>query len=173
SRTRKGSGFRFGRTVTRTQVLAARDQLFADLQQFRRDADADLAASLQQELAGATAQYQALKTAAGALDFADLLVKTRDLIRYNETVRRHLQAKYRRIFIDEFQDTDPIQAEILLLLAAEDGSESDGANVRPVPGKLFIVGDPKQAIYRFRGTDVGTYWRVSEQLRRCGGCVRQ
>src|SRR5262249_11022390 len=107
------------------------------------------------------------------LDFADLLVKTRDLIRYNETVRRHLQAKYRRIFIDEFQDTDPIQAEILLLLAAEDGSESDGANVRPVPGKLFIVGDPKQAIYRFRGTDVGTYWRVSEQLRRCGGCVRQ
>jgi len=173
SRTRKGSGFKFGRDVTRTQVLAARDRLFVDLQQFRRDADADLAASLQQELAGATTQYQRLKTAAGALDFADLLVKARDLIRHDERVRRHLQAKYRRIFVDEFQDTDPIQADMLLLLAADDGRESDASNVRPVPGKLFIVGDPKQAIYRFRGTDVGTYWRVSEQLQQRGGRVLQ
>ncbi len=42
-----------------------------------------------------------------------------------------------------------------------------------MPGKLFIVGDPKQAIYRFRGTDVGTYWRVSRQLERAGGRVLQ
>ncbi len=161
SRTRKGSGYRFGETVTRAEVLAARDALFADLQQFRRIADADLAAALQQELAGATARYQELKRAAGALDFTDLLARTRSLIATNDVVRRHLQAKFERVFVDEFQDTDPIQAEILLNLAGD------------VPGKLFIVGDPKQAIYRFRGADVATYWDVKERLAARGGRVVQ
>ena len=161
SRTRKGSGYKFSKDVVRADVLSARDALLADLQQFKKDADADLAACLQQELAGATSRYQALKQAAGALDFADLLVRARDLIKTNETVRVHLQQKFSRIFVDEFQDTDPIQAEILLLLADE------------VSGKLFIVGDPKQAIYRFRGTDVGTYWRVRDELAARGGRVLQ
>jgi ATP-dependent exoDNAse (exonuclease V) beta subunit len=161
SRTRKGSGYKFGKDVTRSEVLAARDALFADLQEFRRQADADLAACLQQELDGATARYQALKAAAGTLDFDDLLTRARDLIKTNESVRRHLQTKFRRIFVDEFQDTDPIQAEILLMLANDE------------PGKLFIVGDPKQAIYRFRGTDVATYWWVCRQLEDRGGRVLQ
>src|SRR5262249_5130881 len=122
---------------------------------------ANLAASLQQELAGATAKYQELKQAAGALDFTDLLARARDLIAGNADVRRHLQTKFTRIFVDEFQDTDPIQAAILLLLA----------NDRP--GTLFIVGDPKQAIYRFRGTDVGTYCEVCDRLASQGGRVLQ
>ncbi len=169
SRTRKGSGYKFGKEVTRTEVLAARDALFADLQEFKRHADADLAACLQEELAGSTARYQALKGAAGALDFTDLLAKARDLIRGNRDVRRYLQTRFDRIFIDEFQDTDPIQAEILMLLAAEDPDEADWQKVSPRRGKLFIVGDPKQAIYRFRGTDVGTYWQVSGQVSERGG----
>jgi ATP-dependent exoDNAse (exonuclease V) beta subunit len=189
SRTRKGSGYKYGkirlrpdaigeeppatRDVTRTEVLAARDALLADLQQFRQDADADLAAALQQELTGATTRYQELKKSAGALDFADLLARARDLIRTNEGVRRHLQSKFRRIFVDEFQDTDGIQAEILLLLAADSPHDTDPDRVTPSPGKLFIVGDPKQAIYRFRGTDVGTYWRVSRHLQKRGGRVLQ
>src|SRR5262249_7886265 len=117
SRTRKGSGYKYGKSVNRSEVLAARDTLFADLQQFRKDADADLAACLHQELAGATSRYQDLKRLSGALDFADLLVRARDLIATNADVRVHLQQKFSRIFVDEFQDTDPIQAEILLLLA--------------------------------------------------------
>ena len=161
SRTRKGSGYKFGKHAQRSEVLAARDTLFAGLQQFKRDADADLAACLQQELAGATARYQELKSSSGALDFGDLLAKARDLIKSNETVRRHLQAKFTRIFVDEFQDTDPIQADILLLLAGG------------TPGKLFIVGDPKQAIYRFRGTGVDTYWRVRDALKAQGGRTLQ
>ncbi len=161
SRTRKGSGYKYSKSALRTEVLAARDTLFAELQQFKKDADADLAACLQQELADATRRYQDLKAAAGALDFGDLLAKARELIRGDEDVRRHLQRKFRRIFVDEFQDTDPIQADIVLLLA---GGE---------PGKLFIVGDPKQAIYRFRGTDVGTYWRVRDELERQGGRTLQ
>src|SRR5262249_35584863 len=135
SRTRKGSGYKFGKDVARTAVVAARDALYADLLQFRSEADADLAACLQQELAGATARYQALKQAAGALDFTDLLAKARTLIQMNRDVCAHLQRKFTHILVDEFQDTDPIQADIFLTLAAD------------VPGKLFIVGDPKQAIY--------------------------
>jgi ATP-dependent helicase/nuclease subunit A len=160
SRTRKGTGYKFGKDISRSDVLAARDALFAALQQFRKDADADLAACLQQELAGATLRYQALKQSAGALDFADLLTRARDLIRDDAAVRRHLQQKFTHIFVDEFQDTDPIQAEIVTLLANQ------------VPGKLFIVGDPKQAIYRFRGTDLGTYWDVRDGIGRRGGQVR-
>ncbi len=168
SRPRKGTGYKFGPggassrsepVIVRSEVLAVRDALFALLQQFRKEADADLAACLQQELKGATEKYQELKASAGALDFNDLLSKARDLLRSNDAIRRDLQAKFKRIFVDEFQDTDPIQAEILLLLANHE------------PGKLFIVGDPKQAIYRFRGTDVGTYWRVSRQLEEHGGRV--
>jgi ATP-dependent exoDNAse (exonuclease V) beta subunit len=161
SRTRKGSGYKYNKDVTRTDVLGARDALFAELQQFRKDADADLAASLQQELSGATSRYQQLKRAAGALDFTDLLARARDLIKTDDGVRRHLRQKFTRLFVDEFQDTDPIQADILLLLADN------------VPGKLFIVGDPKQAIYRFRGADVETYWRVRDQIKKDGGKVLQ
>ncbi len=157
SRTRKGSGYKYSKTALRTDVLDAREALFAELQQFKREADADLAACLQHELGAATKRYQAMKAAAGALDFGDLLARALELIASNESVRRHLQSKFTRIFVDEFQDTDPIQADILRLLADN------------TPGKLFIVGDPKQAIYRFRGTDVSTYWRVCDDLCAHGG----
>jgi ATP-dependent exoDNAse (exonuclease V) beta subunit len=168
SRTRKGSGYKYGPSVSRADVLTARDALYADLHEFRRQADADLAARLQSELRAATRSYQRLKVEAGALDFADLLTCARELIEQNEAVRRHLQAKFTRIFVDEFQDTDPVQAAILMLLAADDPAETDWQSVTPIPGKLFIVGDPKQAIYRFRGTDVGTYWQVSRHLQKRG-----
>jgi ATP-dependent exoDNAse (exonuclease V) beta subunit len=114
-----------------------------------------------------------LKTAAGSLDFADLLSRARALIRSDHAVRHHLQRKFTRIFVDEFQDTDPIQAEILLLLSADDPGDVESTKIRPIPGKLFIVGDPKQAIYRFRGTDVATYWRVGRQIQERGGRVLQ
>jgi len=172
AKTRKGYGARYG-TASRTQVVAARDAFYTGLLQFRADADADLAAMLQQELAPTIDGYQVLKDRQGALDFVDLLTRTRDVLRGNRPVREHLQRRFTRIFVDEFQDTDPVQAEILLLLASDDGSVQDYRQVRPRPGKLFIVGDPKQAIYRFRGADVATYWAVRDHLVRCGGQVRQ
>jgi hypothetical protein len=69
--------------------------------------------------------YQDLKAKAGQLDFLDLLIKARDLIRDNGNVRAELQQRFAHYFVDEFQDTDPLQAEILLLLAANDSSQSD------------------------------------------------
>jgi ATP-dependent helicase/nuclease subunit A len=167
AKTRKGYGARYG-TVPRTEVLAGRDTFYAGLVDFRADADADLAALLHQELVAPIAQYEALKVRQGALDFVDLLTRTRDVLRSDRAVRRYLQQRFSRIFVDEFQDTDPIQAEILLLLAADDPDVEDWLEARPRPGKLFIVADPKQAIYRFRGADVGTYWTVRRRLELRG-----
>ncbi len=114
------------------------------------------------------AEYELLKTRAGRLDFLDLLIKVRNLIRDNSTVRNELQTRYTHFFIDEFQDTDRLQVEILLLLAADNPGATDWRDARPVPGKLFLVGDPKQSIYRFRRADIALYEELKSRLIRAG-----
>jgi len=163
-RARKGSGPTYAKGVTRAQVLAARDALLEALSDFQVRADADLAAVLHAELFGCVDAYERLKVREGAMDFLDLLLRARDLVRRDAVVRGHFQARCKRIFVDEFQDTDPLQAELLLLLAADNPDETHWQSVTPLPGKLFIVGDPKQSIYRFRRADVGTYAQVCRQL---------
>ncbi|HSF22698.1 MAG TPA: UvrD-helicase domain-containing protein, partial [Blastocatellia bacterium] len=115
--------------------------------------------------------YTRLKDRAGCLDFLDLLVRARDLLVENQDARKELQERFTRVFVDEFQDTDPLQAEILMLLAADDLKEKDWRKVRPIPGKLFIVGDPKQSIYRFRRADVALYEAVKRQVEASGGAL--
>src|SRR4029077_7028481 len=127
-------------------------------------AGAQLAPLLRDELWPVIGLYNELKQRAGLLDFMDLLRSARDLVRDNPGVRAELQRRFTHIFIDEFQDTDPLQVEILLLLSADDPRESRWENVRPVPGKLFIVGDPKQSIYRFRRADVSLYQNLKRRL---------
>ena len=95
-------------------------------------------------------------------------LRARDLVRDDGAVRRDFQQRFKRIFVDEFQDTDPLQAELLMLLAANDPRETRWQEVTPVPGKLFVVGDPKQSIYRFRRADVEVYRRVCELLEASG-----
>jgi ATP-dependent exoDNAse (exonuclease V) beta subunit len=165
----RGTSYRDG--VARDRVLSALAQLRGNLDRFRMAADADLAALLQQELRGALDRYAQMKAAAGALDFLDLLLVARNLVRENRQVRESFQQRFARIFVDEFQDTDPLQAEILLLLAADDASETDWRRVRPVPGRLFLVGDPKQSIYRFRRADVAIYREVCRRLQDLGATV--
>jgi ATP-dependent exoDNAse (exonuclease V) beta subunit len=168
SRVRHGRGPGYKSGVPRQRVVDAYEALRATLDQFRLDADAHLAALLQQELAGAITAYEELKARSGALDFLDLLLKARDLVRGNASVRAGFQDRFTRIFVDEFQDTDPLQAEILLLLAAADPDATDWRTVTPVLGRLFIVGDPKQSIYRFRRADVAIYREVCERLVAAG-----
>lgn len=170
---RHGRGAMYKDGVPRDSVLTAVEELRSRLDRFRMDADADLAALLQRDLGGAIERYEELKAAAGALDFLDLLVRARDLVRGNPLVRRGFQDRFTHIFVDEFQDTDPLQAEILLLLAADDTGETDWRRVRPVRGRLFLVGDPKQSIYRFRRADVGIYREVSQQLAAQGARLLQ
>jgi ATP-dependent helicase/nuclease subunit A len=162
----RGPGYRSG--VTRQRVVESYEALKQALDQFRLEADADLSAALQRELAGAIDGYETLKARTGALDFLDLLLKARDLVRGNAGVRRGFQERFTHVFVDEFQDTDPLQAEILLLLASRDPDVDAWRDVVPVPGRLFIVGDPKQSIYRFRRADVGIYRDVCERLVACG-----
>jgi ATP-dependent exoDNAse (exonuclease V) beta subunit len=163
-RGRKGSGPTYAKGVSRARVLEARDLLTHSLDDFQLRADADLAALLHEELLECVDRYKHLKAREGALDFLDLLLHARDLIRDNTTVRNHFQTRFRCLFVDEFQDTDPLQAEILLLLASKDPGETRWQHVDPVPGKLFLVGDPKQSIYRFRRADVHIYTKVCDQL---------
>jgi ATP-dependent helicase/nuclease subunit A len=157
--------------LSRDEVLALRDQAKANLDAFIEASDADLAPLLHDALQTPIAAYEVLKAKAGRLDFLDLLIKARDLIRDSPPVRGELQRRISHFFVDEFQDTDPLQAEILLLLAADDPGQTDWRAVRPVPGKLFLVGDPKQSIYRFRRADVALYEEVKERLRHVGAEV--
>ncbi|MBX5480753.1 MAG: UvrD-helicase domain-containing protein [Myxococcaceae bacterium] len=146
------------------ELIALRDEVAARLFSFVERSDADLAALLRTELAPVADAYQAQKAAAGRLDFTDLLLRTRDLLRHQREARVELQRRFTHLFVDEFQDTDPLQADILLLLAAEDPDATDTATLRTVPGKLFVVGDPKQSIYAFRRADVALYQRIKARL---------
>ena len=88
----------------------------------------------------------------GTLQFHDQLVLARELLS-DAAVRRRVRAQYQRILVDEFQDTDPIQLELAMLLTVDPEDPSG----RPEDGRLFTVGDPKQSIYRFRRADISTY----------------
>ena len=167
----KGSPYTTFGDVSRDQVLAHRDSARADLDAFVLASGADLAPLVHEALQGAIANYEILKSKAGCLDFLDLLIKARDLLRDNEEVRHDLQGRFSHFFIDEFQDTDPLQAEILLLLASDDPIATDWRAVKPIPGKLFLVGDPKQSIYRFRRADVTLYEDVKKRLLAAGAEV--
>ncbi|MBZ9605047.1 UvrD-helicase domain-containing protein [Phyllobacterium chamaecytisi] len=115
-----------------------------------------LIASMSDTLDTILAEYGARKRAAAALDFDDLLLLARDLVTGHEAVRQELGQHYQYICVDEFQDTDQVQAEILFFVAAEKRPER-WQEARLKPSALFLVGDPKQAIYRFRGADIEAY----------------
>ena len=151
----------------RDALSAAWEELKVAIDAFRKPADADLAAHLRDELWEVVGLYQQEKSRAGQLDFLDLLLSARGLLRH-DAARADLQRVYQRIFVDEFQDTDPLQAEILLLLAASDPAERDWRKARPAPGKLYVVGDPKQSIYRFRRADARLFHRICQGLRGAG-----
>lgn len=116
----------------------------------------------------AAAYYKEVRRTLGILSFQDLLERAADLLRNKPDVRRALARRYRVLFVDEFQDTDPIQAEIITRLTAENES-ADWRGCRPRPGSLFLVGDEKQSIYRFRRADIDTFRQVSEQIVASGG----
>ena len=115
-------------------------------------ADADLAASLHAELRPLIDRYEAAKRRAGRLDFLDLLLRARDLL-----LTGALAGRFDDVFVDESQDIDPLQAEILDLLG----------------GRIFVVGDPKQSIYRFRRADLACYESLKARLVARGAEVLQ
>lgn len=115
--------------------------------------------------------YDERRRAASKLNFGDQLLLTASLLCDNPEVRRYFQGRIGRLLVDEFQDTDPIQAEILFYLTGTDAEETDWTRLRPAPGSLFLVGDPKQSIYRFRRADIDTYNLVKTVIAAAGGEV--
>ena len=98
--------------------------------------------------------YRQRKRRAGVVDFQDLLVQARDLLRDHPEVREALQRRYRFLLVDELQDTDPVQMELVKSLT--------GAGL--TTGKLFAVGDHKQSIYRFRGAEVALFQQLRQEV---------
>ncbi len=109
-------------------------------------------------------RYQAHRRDQGKADFDDLLIWSRDLIRKDPGVRNYFQSKFQRIFVDEFQDTDPLQAELIVSLCAQEPLPEDWRQTKLRPGSLFVVGDPKQSIYRFRRADIAMYDSVKRHV---------
>ncbi len=105
------------------------------------------------------------KRAEEVLDFEDLLLKARDLVKNNLSARNYFKQRFKYILVDEFQDTDPLQVEVIFFLAeAEETQAEDWQKVKLAPGKLYLVGDPKQSIYHFRRADIRIYNAVKDIL---------
>ncbi len=101
------------------------------------------------------------------LDFMDLLLAARDLVKDNPEARRYFKNRYRHLLVDEFQDTDPVQVEVAFFLSEKlDGKESQWDRVELEPGKLVLVGDPKQSIYHFRRADLLIYEQAKQTVIR-------
>jgi len=133
-------------------------------QSFKANIAAAALARFVGEFDSLTALYADYKRQAALLDFDDLLHHARNLLLRDPGVRQALARRYPRVLVDEFQDTDPLQAEILWLLCGEGAEDEPWTARRLRPGSLFLVGDPKQAIYRFRGADVDTYLEAKRAL---------
>jgi ATP-dependent helicase/nuclease subunit A len=109
-------------------------------------------------------------SASGWISFDGLLVRAKALLRDHPSVRARMKQTYRAILVDEFQDTDPVQYEIMLYLAERQGcAKSSWQELELEPGKLFIVGDPKQSIYAFRRADIEAFERVLKKILDGGG----
>lgn len=106
--------------------------------------------------------YEAAKRERSALDFEDLQMRARDLLRDRPRVRDACRRRFRAILVDELQDTNFLQFEIVELLTTDPGGGADEAPLRP--GALFAVGDPKQSIYRFRGAEVEVFGRARNRV---------
>ncbi len=115
--------------------------------------------------------YHELRQRISMLNFQDLLLKTSCLLRDYPEVRQYFQQKYKCLLVDEFQDTDPIQAEIIFYFTGQNVYEKNWQKLIPRPGSLFVVGDPQQSIYRFRRADIAIYNLVKELIEKSGGEV--
>ena len=103
------------------------------------------------------AEFEATRKAEGVADFDDLLEWARDLLERSPEARTYFRRRFRVLLVDEFQDTDPTQADIALCIASDDEPGDDWLELKPRPGSLTVVGDPKQSIYRFRRADIAVY----------------
>lgn len=105
--------------------------------------------------------YRKIKDEQGVLDFEDLQLKTLQLLKENEAIRKKLHLRFKYVMVDEFQDTNPVQWQIVEMLNREEHKLADD--------KVFFVGDPKQSIYGFRDADIRIFNHVTETFAAHSG----
>lgn len=150
------------------QAQAFHDECCRAWRELLQGAAAQLLNDLMPVLEPAVQRMQQYKRSAALLDFDDLLRAARNVLRNHPEVRTALAEHYRHVLVDEFQDTDPLQTEIFWRLCGDQqpgAADTDWRQYRIRPGALFLVGDPKQAIYRFRGADVNAYVWARDAFR--------
>lgn len=110
----------------------------------------------------------------GGLTFFDYLYYLRNMLRHDAEgdgkLIRYIYDRHSYFLIDEFQDTNPLQAEVFFYLSSEHPVPQWSKCV-PRKGSLFIVGDPKQSIYRFRSADVTSFLKVKRLFEENGGAI--
>jgi exodeoxyribonuclease-5 len=148
-------------------VVAASASCCEALLSLRAAAAGTVLAGVAQAVQSLLERYQQHKRNAAQLDFDDLIFAARALLRDHEPVRQALAGRYGHLLVDEFQDTDALQAEIFWTLCGDAHPEApyDWRQRTIRPGALFLVGDPKQAIYRFRGADIAAYVAARDAYR--------
>ncbi|HEX3853715.1 MAG TPA: UvrD-helicase domain-containing protein [Polyangiaceae bacterium] len=134
------------------------------LQEYREALHSDALLGILPLVEAFVRDYSERRRMAGLAEFDDLLIWARDLLRDQPAVRRYFQRRFNCVMIDEFQDTDPLQVEIALYLTSDGQDERDWRQLQPLQGKLFVVGDPKQSIYRFRRADISIYEWVKHHV---------
>jgi ATP-dependent exoDNAse (exonuclease V) beta subunit len=156
-----GNKGNWGAAAGGTEELRARYQAVVAAVSGLRNAYAEYVTGLAVAVADSFARWAGqVQVSLGRLDFTDLLGRLRDLLSGDLAARRALQGRFEYLLVDEFQDTDPLQAEIVFLLCEQEPRVGDWRDVVLKPGKLFVVGDPKQSIYRFRRADIALYDQV-------------
>ncbi len=118
----------------------------------QRAKDLSVGDDFQAKMAQLYAAYDEQCQREGVVDFAELLLRSYELLKHSEPIRTHYQERFRHILIDEFQDTNALQYAWLKLLSGHDASK---VNVSGMGSRsVFAVGDDDQSIYAFRGADV-------------------
>jgi ATP-dependent helicase/nuclease subunit A len=162
----------------RERVTRFAPQVAEALGAYRRDLNVLVARGLQRMYGVAEIEYRRTLDAHAALDFTDVLARTLDLLRNMEEFaqsRFRLESRYHHVLVDEFQDTSRAQWELVSLLVQTWGEGAGLAHSGPLPPSVFIVGDRKQSIYRFRDADVRVLAearQVIEALRPSGDVRR-
>ncbi len=161
-------GQQLARALKNEVLPALRDDLLKPLLARWRNYVYTLAGALVDE---AMRHYRDTRLAASTLTFNDLLELAAALLRQHPDVCAHFRRRYQCLFVDEFQDTDPLQAEVLLYLTGVEPNIDDWRVLTPRPGSLFLVGDEKQSIYRFRRADLDVFRLARDRVVAGGGAV--
>ena len=141
----------------------AHDLLWAEVEKGASSIAHDALAGLVPIVRGFAESFEREMREAGLLSYQDMLFQAAQLVRENASVRSRIRESIRHFLVDEFQDTDPLQVELIFLLAGE-GDAAGWREVLLEDAKLFLVGDPKQSVYRFRRADIAIYHEVSERI---------